>query len=93
MSDFVKNEQKHENMKKLINNLIYDTDKSEMILETVSPKKIHVILFIIQKNGRYFETFGKDDINPISEIKVKQILFNSGEENKCIEMFGEFEDA
>lgn len=75
-------------MKKIINNLLYDTDVSELIHEDqINNRRLYKT-----PNGNYFTVFKTGEIGLKTEASVRDYL---GKNNvpKYIELFGKPEEA
>lgn len=75
-------------MKKIIDNLLYDTETSELIHNDEINKR----LWYLTPNGNYFCFFKNGDIVPKTEEAVKDYLGKNDVE-KYIELFGEPQEA
>lgn len=75
-------------MKKIIGNLLYDTDKSTLIYEDKNVKR----QYYKTENGRYFCLYANGIMHPIDEETIKNIL---GEYDIAayISIFGEPKEA
>lgn len=71
-------------MKKVINGLLYDTDKSELIYEE---QDTHRQLYRTKK-GRWFKVYQNGVITPITEDEAKAYLGEHDAE-LFVEIFGE----
>ena len=75
-------------MKKIINNLLYDTDVSELIHND----EINNRRWYKTPNGNYFVFYGTGEITPKAEDAVRDYLGKHNVE-KYIELFGEPKEA
>lgn len=95
-------------MKKIVGNLLYDTEKSEMIVRfeefkyerrsafhPVEILRVECALYRT-KNGRFFKLYdigGKnEDIRPVTEIDVKEFLINH-HADIYVKLFNDVKDA
>lgn len=75
-------------MKRILNNLLYDTDESTEVWKDESKNKA----YYKTSKGNYFVVINDKEINPISEDTVKEILGVYSVE-KYVEIFGKPEEA
>lgn len=75
-------------MKKIINNLLYDTELSELIYhDEVKNRR-----WYRTPNGNYFVFYATGEITPKTEESVKEYLGRNNVD-KYIELFGEPQEA
>lgn len=89
-------------MKKIVNGLLYDTDKAKMLLEGIFPLELGRTYIFPYKTpkGRYFtvETKIKDNsieeslLIPRTETEIKSMICNTSVD-LYIKIFGEVEEA
>lgn len=75
-------------MVKIINDLMYDTDDSELIYEDRFNKRLYYRTF----KGNFFVVYNNGELLPTSEDTIKKILGQNDVE-KYIELFGEPQEA
>ena len=75
-------------MKKIINNLLYDTDSSELIYADESKGR----RWYKTQNNSYFVLYGTGEIAPKTEESVRDYL-GKNDVDKYIELFGEPKEA
>ena len=75
-------------MKKVINGLLYDTDKSELLHQDKDLRRS----YYKTKNGRYFIAYRTGEISVIAEERIRDILIEYNYD-KYVELFGEPEEA
>lgn len=75
-------------MKKIVNNLLYDTELSELIHKD----EVNNRLWYKTSNGNYFVFYGTGEITPKTERTVRDYLGENSIE-KYIELFGEPKEA
>lgn len=75
-------------MRKLINGLMYDTDKSEFIYQDPDKRRT----YYRTKKHRYFIVYRTGEFGLTTEEKVKDILIEH-DYAKFVELFGEPEEA
>ncbi len=81
-------EESEKNMKKIINNLLYDTDVSELIYHD----EIKNRRWYKTPNSNYFVCYGTGEITPKTEESVREFL-GQFEVDKYIALFGEPKEA
>ena len=74
-------------MKKILNNLLYDTTESKEVWNDTKGK-----VYYKTSKGNYFVVINDKEINPISEETMKEILGNY-DVDKYVEFFGKPEEA
>ncbi len=75
-------------MKKIVDGLVYDTDKSELIYtDLIKNRELYKT-----KKGRYFMLYATGEIAPKTEESVMEYLAEH-DVDKYIELFGEVEEA
>lgn len=75
-------------MKKIINGLLYDTDKSELIYTDLDTKR----RLFRTENNRFFIAYLNGEIVPKTEEQAKDYL-GEHDIDKYIEIFGEPQEA
>jgi len=75
-------------MKKLINGLLYDTEKSELLYQDNDMRRS----YYMTKKKRYFILYRTGEIGPISEQRIMDILIMY-DYDKYVELFGNPEEA
>lgn len=75
-------------MKKIVDGLLYDTDKSELIYTDVANKR----RLFKTENNRFFIVYNNGEIVPKTEQNAKDYL-GERDIDKYIELFGEVENA
>lgn len=76
-------------MKAIINNLLYDTDKSEILYQDLNTYPIRILY--LSKNLRLFMTVG-DEISNADQEELKYFL-GTVNVDKYMELFGEVEEG
>lgn len=77
-------------MKKIIDGLLYDTDKAELIFQEDKFRKRN--LYFKTEKGNYFVVYSGKEIRPISEEEFKEIL-GEADPDKYIELFDNVDNA
>lgn len=75
-------------MRKRVDGLVYDTDKSEQIYQDTDKRRT----YYKTKNGRYFIVYRTGEFAPITEDKMKDILIEFAYD-VYVDIFGIPEEA
>lgn len=77
-------------MKKIIDGLLYDTDKATLVWQEDKFRKRN--LYFRTEKGNYFVLYSSKVIQPITEEKFKEIL-GEADPDRYIELFDNIDNA
>ena len=77
-------------MKKIIDGLLYDTDKATLVWQEDKFRKRN--LYFKTEKGNYFVLYSSKVIQPITEEKFKEIL-GEADPDRYIELFDNIDNA